>query len=118
MINSRTPLDLSRRDSLLDEIRALTEKYPDDPAVNEEMKKGLMVFGISIIQQAMMKKDYDQAKSVLAEVEKTVSSDILELLRIIRLSLASIEIGFDKAMAREPEEIRRTVRLFLEQADE
>ncbi len=117
MIDAKEENELSRRDSLLEEIRALTEKYPDDPAVNEAMKKGLLIFGISIIQQARMKKDYAQAKSVLAEVEKTSSSDILELLRLIRLSLASIEIGLDKAMAREPEEIRRTVRLFLEKAE-
>jgi len=110
--------DLSRRDNLLEEIRALTERYPDDPGVREQLAMGLMIFGMSIIQQAMMKKDYDQAKSVLAEVEKTGSSDILVLLRLIRLSLASIEIGFDKAMAREPEEIRRTVKLFLEEAEE
>jgi hypothetical protein len=41
LIDAKAEDDLSRRDALLDELRALASTYPDDPPVREQLVNGL-----------------------------------------------------------------------------
>jgi hypothetical protein len=61
--------DLPRRDALLDELRTLAERYPDDAGVREPLAKGL----VNMLNQAKAEDDLPRRDALLDELRGLVS---------------------------------------------
>jgi len=61
--------DLSRRDTLLDELRNLVSRYPDDAAVRERLAKGL----VNTLNHAKEEDDLSRRDNLLDELRNLVS---------------------------------------------
>ncbi|MGA7266073.1 MAG: hypothetical protein WBX30_35080, partial [Stellaceae bacterium] len=56
--------DLARRDTLLNELRALAETYPDDAAVRESLARGLF----NTLNDAKTEEDLPRCDALLDEL--------------------------------------------------
>ena len=108
--------DLELNLSLLRELIDLSEIKPNEN-IDEIATQAVMIYGLAVLKQASRGK-IKQAKAGMQKLEARIPSRLSEFLQPLNLALTVIENGEEKALAREPEEMRRVVRMLLEQVDD
>ena len=117
----KTYYDLIRRDDaaelrqpLLSELLGLTDGEAEE-AIDKIIIMAVMTYVIRLID--LMKKENTPtlARKGIQWLEKQMPDHLLEFMHLMRLAVDVQEHGEEKALAREPEEVRRVVRMVLGQ---
>ncbi len=103
----------SKRDNLLEELLVLSKNAPDDPYITERVRSAILSHGKSLIKQVDAKRNFDQVKAGITVLEVMAASEMDAAFHLIRLALTVLEQGHERAFAREPEEVRRVVRMII-----
>jgi hypothetical protein len=104
--------DSEQSRALLEELLDMFERFPGEP-VEEAVQRAVMVYGDSLL--ALMKAGAAiAAKDGMRRLESRLPGAMAELVRPMMLAMDVLEKGEEQALAREPEEVRRVVRMVLE----
>jgi hypothetical protein len=95
-------------------VAAKGDDYNYDPFILGEVKKAILLYGKSLIRQVDSQKNSSEVARILTELENKIPFKAIEEFQQVKLCIKTITQGPVKALAREPEEIRRAVRLFID----
>jgi hypothetical protein len=102
--------ELSR--TLLEKLFNIVERYPDE-AVVEALLRAVMTYCASLLARMKSGNSAD-AKEGMRWLESRLPSGMADLVRPMMLAMDVLEKGGEQALAREPEEVRRVVRMVLD----
>lgn len=98
--------------ALLEELLESASRHPDQQAVGEIIQRATLIFGRSLLVR-MQRGDVDSARESFRAVEAKMPLELAAFLRPITLAMDVLEKGDEQALAREPEEMRRVVKMLL-----
>jgi len=100
---------------LLYELLDLAVSYPDE-IHQKVVELAFMAYGKMLL--AMMKSgDTAGAKESMSQLASRVTGTMAEFVRPIKLAMDVLEKGEEQALAREPEEVRRVVRMIIDKSE-
>lgn len=101
--------------TLREELFDLLERHQDG-SVESIVPKAVMKYGFSLLSR-MKAGDATTAKEDMGWLKTRMQSGMAELLRPMLSAMDVLEKGEEQALAREPEEVRRVVRMVLEELE-
>lgn len=100
---------------LLEELfHLLNENLNKD--IEEIAKRSIFVYFFSLVSH-IKAKDILSIKEDMSWIKIHIPNQIAEILQPMILAIDTLEKGEEQALAREPEEMRRVVRILLEQVE-
>ncbi|MCE5262785.1 MAG: hypothetical protein LLG97_04535, partial [Deltaproteobacteria bacterium] len=105
--------DSERARVLITELLDLANRYAEE-AVQEAAQRAVLTYGASLL--ALMRSgDTNRGKEGMRQIEAQMPGSLAAFVRPLRLAVDVLEKGEEQALAREPEEVRRVVRMLMEE---
>jgi hypothetical protein len=114
--DARNADDFEQSRMFLKELLGFMEGEPGE-AVQEAVQRAVMLFCNTALNRAKS-GDMSDAKGEMRWLESRLPSAMAELIRPMSLAMNVLDKGEEQALAREPEEVRRVVRMVLEKLDD
>ena len=113
--DARKEGDLQRCEGLLVELLALGDSSSGE-VIGQAVERGSMIFCHYLLIR-MKSGEAESARAGLRWLDSRMPAHLADLLRPATLAMEVLEKGAEQALAREPEEVRRAVRMLLEILD-
>jgi DNA-binding MarR family transcriptional regulator len=104
-----------RSKALLEDLLSLVSNYPDEFVIENSLRATFTYCNSLII--LMKSGNANSARDGIKWLNVRVPTSMADLVSLTTLALDVLEKGEEQALAREPEEVRRVVRLLLEQKE-
>lgn len=107
--------DSEQSRALLEELIDLLARYQGE-TIEKLVQNAIMIYGNSLLS-ALKAGDAASAQEGMRWLKSRLPSGMAELLRPLMLVMDVLAKGEEQVLAREPEEVRRVVRIVLEKRE-
>ena len=104
--------DKKQIQSLLSELLELSA-FKADEMMDEQVQKAAMVYSRDMMD-LMKKGEAEPARKGIRWLEARMPTHLSDFMRLMTLAVDVLEKGEEKVLAREPEEVKRVVRMVIE----
>lgn len=112
LYNAGEMRNIEQSRTIMEEMLKLSISYPNE-SIQEPVQRAVMLLGNLLLSQ-WKAGNTKQAKEGMRWLELSMPGEMAELLRPMLLAMDVLEKGEEQALAREPEEMRRVVRMVLD----